>query len=236
VVHLAAQGGVNRSWRAPAADARCNVVGSVGVFAAARGAGCRLVVAASSGGALYGDSRELPTPEDAPVAPRSPYGTAKAAMERYLELMLEGTGCALRYGNVYGPGQDGTGEAGLVAISCHRLLRGLVPQVRGDGLQGRDFVYVADVVSATLRALEQGASGAFNVGTGVETAVVDVVRHLCEVAEVAEPPEHVEPVPEVRRSCLDTARAAAGLGWAAKTQLAEGLALTYRSFAEAAAG
>jgi UDP-glucose 4-epimerase len=125
ILHLAAQGGVNRSWREPAADARINVLGTVSVLAAAIAAGCRRVVVASSGGALYGAASRLPTPEDEPAQPRSPYGTAKLSIEHYLGHFTRAgavDALALRYGNVYGPGQDGTGEAGVVAISSQRLL------------------------------------------------------------------------------------------------------------------
>ena len=127
VLHLAAQGGVNRSWREPAADAHINVLGTVSILTAAIAAGCRRVVVASSGGALYGAARRLPTPEDEPTQPRSPYGTAKLCIEHYLGHFTRAgaiDALALRYGNVYGPGQDGTGEAGVVAISSLRLLGG----------------------------------------------------------------------------------------------------------------
>src|SRR6202011_116959 len=134
ILHLAAQGGVNRSWREPVEDARCNVMGTVSVLQAAADAACSRVVIASSGGALYGDSPRLPSSEDEPAAPRSPYGAAKLSAEAYLRLFAAGgtlSGCALRYGNVYGPGQDGTSEAGVVAISCRRLLAKLAPEIRG---------------------------------------------------------------------------------------------------------
>jgi UDP-glucose 4-epimerase len=153
VLHLAAQGGVNRSWREPAADAHINVLGSVSVLTAAIACGCRRVVVASSGGALYGAARRLPTPEDEPSQPRSPYGTAKLCIEHYLGHFTRAgaiDALALRYGNVYGPGQDGTGEAGVVAISSYRLLAGQAPVIRGDGSQTRDFTYVGDIVAANL--------------------------------------------------------------------------------------
>ena len=153
ILHLAAQGGVNRSWREPLVDARINVLGTVSVLQAARDTGCRVVLA-SSGGAVYGAAENLPTAEDAPPAPRSPYGTAKLAMETYLAMFARSggpAGMALRYSNVYGPGQDGTGEAGVVAITCTRLLSDLPPRLRGDGAQTRDFVYATDVAAANHR-------------------------------------------------------------------------------------
>ena len=191
ILHLAAQGGVNRSWREPAMDAHINVLGTVSVLVAAMAAGCRRVVVASSGGALYGAARRLPTPEDEPTQPRSPYGTAKLSIEHYLGLFTRAgaiDALALRYGNVYGPGQDGTGEAGVVAISSHRLLDGKAPVIRGDGEQTRDFTYVGDVVAANLLDLASPETGALNIGTGRETAIGDLVRRLCELAGYAGSP------------------------------------------------
>ena len=185
ILHLAAQGGVNRSWREPAADAHINVLGTVSVLAAAIAAGCRRVVVASSGGALYGAARRLPTPEDEPAQPRSPYGTAKLSIEHYLGHFTRAgaiDALALRYGNVYGPGQDGTGEAGVVAISSHRLLEGKAPVIRGDGAQTRDFTYVGDIVAANMLGLTSSVTGAINIGTGRETAIGDLVRRLCALA------------------------------------------------------
>ncbi|MFZ0180226.1 MAG: NAD-dependent epimerase/dehydratase family protein [Candidatus Dormiibacterota bacterium] len=234
ILHLAAQGGVNRSWREPAADARINVLGTVSVLAAAIAAGCRRVVVASSGGALYGAARRLPTPEDEPAQPRSPYGTAKLSIEHYLGHFTRAgavDALALRYGNVYGPGQDGTGEAGVVAISSHRLLEGRAPVIRGDGAQTRDFTYVGDVVAANVLGLASNVTGALNIGTGRETPVGDLVRRLCALAGYGGAPER-EPLPpgEVARSALDNSLAADRLGWSPGVSLDDGLARTLASF------
>lgn len=234
ILHLAAQGGVNRSWREPAADAHINVLGTVNVLAASIAAGCRRVVVASSGGALYGASSRLPTPEDEPAQPRSPYGTAKLSIEHYLGHFTRAgslDALALRYGNVYGPGQDGTGEAGVVAISSRRLLDGRAPVVRGDGTQTRDFVYVGDVVAANMLGLASSITGALNIGTGRETAINDLVRTLCKLAGFNGEPER-EPLPpgEVARSALDNSLAADRLGWAPAVSLEDGLAQTLESF------
>src|SRR5215472_5912079 len=156
VLHLAAQAGVNRSRRDPAGDALANVVGTVALVKACLDAGVTRFVMASTGGAIYGHATQLPTPETAPAQPLSPYGAAKLACEGYLGMFERSHGLrplALRYGNVYGPLQDGTGEAGLVAITCTRLLNGLAPVVRGDGEQTRDFVFVEDIAAANVRAL-----------------------------------------------------------------------------------
>jgi UDP-glucose 4-epimerase len=234
ILHLAAQGGVNRSWREPAADAHINVLGTVSVLAAAIACGCRRVVVASSGGALYGAARRLPTPEDEPSQPRSPYGTAKLCIEHYLGHFTRAgaiEALALRYGNVYGPGQDGTGEAGVVAISSYRLLAGEAPVIRGDGSQTRDFTYVGDIVAANLLGLGSTMTGALNIGTGVETAIGDLVRRLCTLAGYAAEPRR-EPLPpgEVARSALDNTLAGDRLGWRPTVSLNDGLARTLDSF------
>ena len=238
ILHLAAQGGVNRSWREPAEDARINVLGTVSVLTAAIAAGCRRVVVASSGGALYGAAERLPTPEGEPAQPRSPYGTAKLSIEHYLGHFTRAgavDALALRYGNVYGPGQDGSGEAGVVAISSRRLLEGRAPVIRGDGDQTRDFIYVGDVVAANVLGLTSNVTGALNISTGRETAIGDLVRRLCALADYGGEPER-EPLPpgEVARSALDNSLAADRLGWSPRVGLDDGLAQTLASFRDQA--
>lgn len=239
VLHLAAQGGVNRSWRDPGADARSNVQGTVSVLDAARECACPRVVIASSGGALYGAADQLPSNEDTCAQPRSPYGTAKWAIEQYLGYFARAgafAALALRYGNVYGPGQDGTGEAGVVAITSTRLVNGDRPIVRGSGEQTRDFVYVGDVVRANVTAVHSAAVSAVNIGTGLETSVNRVVETLCQAAGFERAPERVDMPPgEVARSCLDVSRAKSLLGWSADVDLERGLGDTYAHFAQGAA-
>lgn len=236
VLHLVAQGGVNRSWHDPALDARINVQGTVSVLAAARESACPRMVIASSGGALYGAADRLPSSEDTPAQPRSPYGAAKWAAEQYLGYFSRAgafAALALRYGNVYGPGQDGTGEAGVVAITSARLASGEAPIVRGTGEQTRDFVYVGDVVRSNVAAVQGTATGAVNIGTGRETSVNRVVATLCGAARFEGAPEHVEmPAGEVSRSVLDISRAASLLGWSAHVDLERGLSDTYAHFAQ----
>ena len=224
VFHLAAQVDVRRSVTDPAHDLAVNVGGTLTVLEAARAAGVRHVVFASTGGAIYGEADEVPTPEDAPQRPLAPYGQAKLAAEGYLRVLgdLHGIGVtALRFANVYGPRQDPLGEGGVCAIFCGAAVAGRGVTIFGSGEQTRDFVYVADVVDACLRAAEGAPFGPFNVGTGVETSVRELAERLGVGAE------HAPGRPgEVERSCLDAARAGRELGWRAATGLKAGLEKT----------
>jgi len=236
ILHLAAQGGVSRSVRDPAGDALVNVLGTVALLKASADAGCRRFVFASSGGAIYGRAARLPTPERTAPKPLSPYGAAKLAAESYLGMFSRTFGLralALRYSNVYGPFQDGTGEAGVVAITCERMLSGRAPEVRGDGHQTRDFVFVADVAEANLRALRSSIMGAINIGTGIATSVRTVVSELAAAAAYSGPIDFVEGRPgEVRDTALDTRRAEKLLDWLPSTSLRDGLRQTFTSFRE----
>jgi UDP-glucose 4-epimerase len=233
IFHLAAQIDVRKSVADPVFDARVNVEGTINVLRAAHAHGVRRVVNTSSGGAIYGEGRTIPAPEDHPVAPEAPYGLSKFCAERYCEMFgrLHGLSTiSLRYGNVYGPRQDPLGEAGVIAIFCGKLLGGGRPTIFGDGLQTRDYVYVGDVVEANLRAVESEASGPFNVGVGVEVNVLQLVEALRPHGENGFEPEHAPERPgEVRRIALDCTRAREELGWGAKVGLEEGLARTLAS-------
>jgi len=236
VFHLAAQIDVRKSIADPAWDASINVGGTANVLEAARAGGARRVVFTSTGGAIYGEGegQELPLAEDAPLAPEAPYGQSKFAGEGYLALFERLYGLSsvpLRLGNVYGPRQDPLGEAGVVAIFCGRLREGKRPTVFGDGRQTRDYIYVGDVVAAMLTAAESEATGPFNVGTGIETDVLELVRQLAELGNTEGfEPELAPPRPgEVQRISIDPGRAKRELGWEAEVGLEEGLRLTLAS-------
>ncbi|HVD39905.1 MAG TPA: NAD-dependent epimerase/dehydratase family protein, partial [Solirubrobacterales bacterium] len=183
IFHLAAQIDVRKSLADPCFDAGINVGGTANVLEAARASGARRVVSISTGGAIYGEGegQQLPLPEDAPIAPLSAYGQSKFAAEGYVSLYerLYGlSGVSLRLGNVYGPRQDPLGEACVIAIFCAKLLEGGRPVIFGDGQQTRDYIYVDDVVDANLRAADSSAGGAFNIGRGVETNLLELVEAL----------------------------------------------------------
>jgi UDP-glucose 4-epimerase len=226
--HLAAQADVRVSVERPDFDADVNVVGTLHVLEAARKHGTKIVFS-STGGAIYGEC-EGPAPEDHPRAPLAPYGVSKLAGEEYIAAYnrLYGSGhVSLRFGNVYGPRQDPKGEAGVVAIFMNRLREGGTPQIFGDGTQTRDYVYVGDVVAATLAAAEH-AGGVLNVGTGAETSVLELYERVQRVAGVEHEPKLAEARPgELQRSVLDASLAKQELGWEPQHSLDEGLAETW---------
>jgi UDP-glucose 4-epimerase len=234
VFHLAAQIDVRHSVADPAADARINVEGTINVLNASLEAGVGRFVNTSTGGAIYGEGQILPAPEDHPVAPLSPYGNSKFCAENYCSLFRRLHGLStvsLRYGNVYGPRQDPLGEAGVIAIFCGKLLEGRRPTVFGDGKQTRDYDWVGDVVAANLAAAETDTAGPYNVGTGRETSVLELVDILGDLAGGASfEPEFVAERPgEVQRIAIDPSRAREELGWEPKMDLRDGLARTLDS-------
>jgi UDP-glucose 4-epimerase len=235
VVHAAAQAAVARSTADPLTDASINVLGTIAVLAACRRHQVRRVVYVCTGGAAYGETDVLPTPEDHPLRPTSPYGVSKVAAELYLGCWQGITGArtlSLRLANVYGPRQNPLGEAGVIAIFVHRLLRGEPCIVHWDGEQTRDYVYVGDVADAVARALDRPeVTGILNIGTGVEVSVNDLYRRLARLAGVTREPE---PGPrregDWRRGALDATRAGKVLGWTPSTALDAGLATTMAYF------
>jgi UDP-glucose 4-epimerase len=229
VFHLAAQVDVRVSVVDPVRDAQTNVLGTVNVLELARRHDAQ-VVFASTGGAIYGECDGRPLAEDDERRPLSPYGTSKLAGEEYLASWnrLHGTRhVALRLGNVYGPRQDPHGEAGVVAIFLSRIRGGSPARIFGDGRQTRDYVFAGDVVRAFVAAV--GAEGGvFNVGTGIETSVLELWQACTQAAGVAAEVEHdAARLGELRRSCLDPARAERVLGWRPEVPLREGLRRTW---------
>jgi UDP-glucose 4-epimerase len=229
--HLAAQIDVRASVARPDHDAQVNILGTVNLLQAALEHGTP-VVFSSTGGAIYGEC-DGPATEDAPRLPISPYGTSKLAAEEYLATYnrLYGTRhVALRYGNVYGPRQDPHGEAGVVSIFFSTLLAGEAPKVFGDGAQTRDYVYVGDVARASLAAAGRDGS-VYNVGTGRETSVVELLELCQRIAGTSFDATFMPPRPgEIQRSVVDPSRAVDELGWRPEHSLEEGLRETYEFF------
>jgi UDP-glucose 4-epimerase len=236
--HHAAQMDVRHSVADPTFDARVNIIGFITLLEAAKNAGVKKVIFASSGGAVYGEQDVFPAPEDHVTRPASPYGVSKRAGELYLSYYQQTFGLpyiALRYANVYGPRQSAKGEAGVVAIFLTLLLAGKTPVINGDGGQTRDYVYVGDVVAANVNAVSSSFVGAVNIGTGVETDVISLFQHLrravgSEIQAVHGPAK----TGEQRRSSLDARRATEVLGWRPRMALADGLQRTAEYYRETA--
>ena len=241
IFHLAAQGNVRRSTDLPVLDAEVNVLGTVNLIDASQKIGLDRFVFASTGGAIYGEAEAVPAREDGPCAPLSVYGISKLTAERYLALyrrLYMFNAISLRLTNVFGPRQDPEGESGVVAIFSELLRAGKSPQIFGDGSQTRDFVFVSDVIDAIVTAANTDVEGPVNIGSGVETSLLDLLEAVTAAQREidrsagAEPPQPPAPefLParrdEVLRNAVDTSRAAELLGWTATTTLADGLART----------
>jgi UDP-glucose 4-epimerase len=241
VVHLAAQASVGKSLLDPERDWAVNAEGTAVVARAARDAGARRIISASSA-AVYGEPAEsdLPLAEGAPKAPVNPYGKSKLAAETRLAEALEGSGvdhASFRFSNVYGPRQDAHGEGGVVSIFCDLLANGGTPRIYGSGDQTRDFIYVGDVVGAIISALhaEQplaqgpGDGASYNVSTGLETSVNDLLLALRTASgRLGEAEYAPQREGDVLRSTLDPRKAARAFGWSAHQTLELGSQMTWR--------
>ncbi|MEM6456674.1 MAG: NAD-dependent epimerase/dehydratase family protein [Acidobacteriota bacterium] len=231
LIHQAAQMDVRRSVDNPHFDADVNVLGSLNLLEAARQGGVKRVLFASTGGAIYGEQNRFPAGENHALRPLSPYGVAKLAVERYLYVYHQTYGLdaiSLRYANVYGARQNPHGEAGVIAIFLDRLLNGESPRINGDGLQTRDYVHVADVVTANRAALNRTGHHVYNVGTGRETSVMQLCESLRQGlgGTVPEPIFGPGKAGEQRRSCVDPRRGQRDLQLPDPLDLTDGLART----------
>ncbi len=232
--HQAAQVDVRVSVERPVFDAEINLLGLVNLLDAAGRSGVRRFVFASSGGVVYGDPQEIPTPEHAVKGPISPYGVSKLAGEHYLRALaaLHGfEGVALRYSNVFGSRQDPQSEAGVVSIFISRLLAGQKLTVYGDGKQTRDYVFVGDVARANLAAATAAVprgddidSTAFNIATSVQLTVLDLAHACGRVLGVRPEIEFAPARPgELLRNALNIGKAKRGLGWVPQASFEDGL-------------
>lgn len=235
LVHHAAQMDVRRSTDDPAFDAEVNVLGTLNLLKAACEAKVRQVIFASTGGAIYGEQDVFPATEEHPTRPLSPYGVSKLAGERYLYYFHQAYGldaACLRYANVYGERQNPHGEAGVVAIFLQRLLRGEACTINGDGLQTRDYVHVSDIVRANLAVVGHQGFHTYNVGTGVESSVVELYRGLTKALQLDAAAQHGPAQPgEQQRSSIDAGRIRRELELPTPVSLAQGLERTAGWFA-----
>lgn len=229
VNHQAAQTVIQKSMEDPAFDAQQNILGSLNLILQCLRFGVKKIVYVSSAG-IYGEPKYRPVDESHPVNPMSYYGISKHTIEHYLHVFcLEHTlrYVVLRYSNVYGPRQNPKGEAGVVAIFTRQMLQGERPTIFGKGDKTRDYVYVSDVVTANLLAMEKGENGIYNVGTGVETSDQEIFNLLAGLVGYQGSP-HYAPVRkgEIYRICLDCFKARKEIGWQPQFLLREGLTET----------
>ena len=248
ICHLAAQIDVRKSVSDPAFDATVNILGTLNLLEAVRASGAKSrFIFSSTGGAIYGDFVTVPTVEAMPKDPESPYGIAKLSVELYMGYYARVHGLdtvALRYANVYGPRQDPHGEAGVVAIFCNRILKGEALTVFGAGSQTRDYVYAGDVARANLAAANASLPKpaqldvrAYNVGTGIQTSVLELAESLQRAAGSNVPVQHAPGRPgEQQRSAVNIGKAEGELGWAPEMPLEDGLRRTFDYFAAKARG
>ena len=236
VDHHAAQSNVPASVADPVYDASVNVLGGLNLLRLTTRHNVRKFIYISSGGAMYGEPEPnmLPVPETAPVRPLSPYGASKQAVEAWLGVYRRTFGLdytVLRYANIYGPRQGIREEGAVVAVFATRMAADQPVTIDGAGQQTRDFLYVADCVTANLAALERGSGCSVNIGTGRETSVREIFELLAEVAGYTQPPRFGPArTGDVMRIALNPAQAREQLGWQAQMPLHEGLASTYKFF------
>jgi UDP-glucose 4-epimerase len=233
ICHLAAQHSVKISTDDPVHDAQVNILGLINLLQCAKRYGARKVIFSSSG-ATYGTVEKMPINERTERNPESPYGITKMASEFYLRFWKELYGLdftALRYGNVFGPRQDPTGEAGVIAIFARQILLGIPVRIDWDGEQQKDYVYVRDVANANLAALTKGSGEAYCIATGRGSSVnalyhglADIIGHDVKIVHAPKRPG------DIYLSYFDCSKAKAQLGWEAKTGLKEGLRLTVEFF------
>jgi UDP-glucose 4-epimerase len=244
IAHLASQIDVRKSVADPINDATINILGTLNLMEALRKSDFKSrVVFTSTGGVLYGDFNTPPNLETYPKDPESPYAISKLSIELYLAYYGRVHGqeaVAVRFGNVYGPRQDPHGEAGVVAIFCGRILNNKPLTIFGDGLQTRDYVYVGDVARAVYLAAtkplpEKGRmdARAFNIGTGIGTPVIEIAKKLQQAAGSNVPVEFAPHRPgEQQESFVNVEKAKQLLGWTPQVGLEEGLARSYKWFAD----
>ena len=208
IFHLAAQKNVRKSVADPVQDAEDNIIGALNLLENCKLYKIKKIIFSSTGGAIYGEAKKIPTPERYQELPISPYGVAKLAIEKYLNYYQQVHKIhyvSLRYANVFGPRQDPEGEAGVVAIFIAKLLNNRHPIINGSGKQTRDYIFVDDVVDANILAMKKNISGIYNVGTAKETNVNQLFRKIANQLKLKSIEIHGPALMgEQQRSCVDS--------------------------------
>lgn len=234
VFHYAAQIDVRKSVKNPIENAKINILGSLNLLENCKRYKIKKFIFASTGGAIYGETNVIPTPETYSEYPLSPYGIEKLTIDKYLNYYYRVFGLpfiSLRLANVYGPRQNSKGEAGVIAIFCDKMLSGKQPIINGDGKQTRDFIFVEDVVEANILALKKNKVGIFNICTGKETDINTIFRKLKKLTRSSCREIHgVAKHGEQKISCLDYSKVKKELGWQSRYSLEEGLEKTIKWF------
>jgi UDP-glucose 4-epimerase len=234
VFHLAAQVDLRKSVENPIESAKVNILGSLNILENCQKFKIKKIIFSSTGGAIYGEAKIIPTPEDYPANPLSPYGIEKLTIEKYLDYywkIFKISYISLRLANVYGPRQNSKGEAGVIAIFCDKMLCGKQPIIYGLGCQTRDFVFVDDVAEANILAMKSKKVGIFNIGTGKETDIDTVFEKIKKLIGVKCKKIHAPAqLGEQKRSCLNYTKAKKELGWQPKYSLENGLKETINYF------
>lgn len=236
VFHLAAQIKVPKSISNPAEDAKINILGMLNLLENCVKYKIKKFVFSSTGGALYGEADILPTPENYPTFPLSPYGISKLSGEHYIRFYNQAYGLAatiLRYSNVYGPRQDSSGEGGVVSIFIEKILNNITPTINGSGRQTRDFIFVEDVAHANLLALKQKSKklNIYNISQQEEVSIKDLFQKIASLNNFKPKPKFAKALKgEVNRSLLSNQKAKKELGWSPKYNLEQGLEKTLEFF------
>jgi len=226
IFHLAANVDLRKSVLEPAEDAHINLLGTIHLLEFARKNGIKKFVFSSTGGAIYGEQGKVCSEEDSPK-PEAPYAIGKWSAEQYIDLYnrLYGMqGVSLRYANVYGPGQTGSKESGVIAIFTERSKNGKEMVIFGDGEQTRDFVHVDDIVRANIACLDFDGTGTFNISTGIPMSL----NQLLDILDTLQGKKHErvyqdQKAGDIKHSCLNNALAKKNLGWEPQIELKNGL-------------
>jgi UDP-glucose 4-epimerase len=229
VIHQAAQVSVANSTVQPFYDADENIMGTINLLNLSVKYNIKKFIFASSA-AIYGNPGQLPITENHPSKPISFYGLSKLTSESYIQLFSKFHGLSyaiLRYSNVFGMRQDANGEAGVIAIFKEKILSGENPNIYGDGLQTRDFVFVKDVAKANAAAITYGNNGIYNISSNLQVTVLDIIKEFRNITNSNVTPVFCEAREgDIRDSVLSNVKARTELNWSPEETIRTGLKKT----------